>query len=114
MGAGQLLYPAAAAALWLPYCLLLVGQGAAYPLCQSLANKNASVDGPYAMALTGFIHQVIAACCGGIASLLRPGQPGPFTLMCITLAILAVSIYLPGHRQRPQPAIKVKPGIVGK
>ncbi|AHF69551.1 hypothetical protein PCH70_43980 [Pseudomonas cichorii JBC1] len=97
MGAGQFLFPAAASSLWLPYCLLLVGQGIVYPLCQSLANQSASVSGPYAMALTGFIHQAMAACCGLIASVLPSGQPGPFTLVCIVLAILAWGIYTQGR-----------------
>ncbi|MBX8544847.1 MFS transporter [Pseudomonas cichorii] len=97
MGAGHFLFPATASALWLPYCLLLFGQGIIYPLCQSLANQSAPVSGPYAMALTGFIHQAMAACCGLIASFLPSDQPGPFTLVCIVLAALALGIYSSGR-----------------
>ncbi|MBX8516978.1 MFS transporter [Pseudomonas cichorii] len=101
MGAGQFLFPATGSALWLSYCLLLFGQGIVYPLCQSLANQSTSVSGPYAMALTGFIHQAIAACCGLIAGVLPPGQLGPFTLVCIVLATLALCIYCAGRVKAP-------------
>lgn len=95
MSAGQLFLPALAISLILPYCILLVGQGIVYPLCQALANQNAAVSGPYAMALTGFIHQVIAAGCGLIASWLPAAQTGPFTLTCLLLVLAAWLIYLP-------------------
>ncbi|RMQ41252.1 hypothetical protein ALQ04_03944 [Pseudomonas cichorii] len=100
MVAGERLFPTTASALWLPYCLLLTGQGIVYPLCQSLANQNSTFSGPYAMALTGFMHQAMAAGCGLVASILPPGQPAHLTLACMGLATLALSIYLStGHRQ---------------
>ncbi|WP_122574680.1 MFS transporter [Pseudomonas viridiflava] len=99
MGAGQLIYPASGVALWLPYCLLLAGQGAVYPLCQSLASQNAPVKGPHAMALIGFIHQAMAACCALIASLLPKGDPAPFTLVCIALSALALAMYWLSERR---------------
>jgi MFS family permease len=94
MSAGPLLFPETANSLLLPYCILLAGQGIVYPLCQALANQNAKISGPYAMALTGFIHQAIAACCSLLASVLPPGQTGPFTVACITLALAALAIGL--------------------
>ncbi|SHN14087.1 Predicted arabinose efflux permease, MFS family [Pseudomonas asturiensis] len=93
MGAGQVFYPASAALLWLPYCLLLMGQGIVYPLCQSLASQSTPVAGPHTMALTGFIHQAVAACCALISSVLPEGHPAPFTCVCIALSALALSVY---------------------
>lgn len=95
MSAGQMFFPASAILLLLPYCILLAGQGIVYPLCQALASQSATVSGPYAMALTGFIHQVIAAGCGFVASLLPPAQTGAFTFTCLVLALAAWILYLP-------------------
>lgn len=101
MSAGPLLFSDTASSLLLPYCILLAGQGIVYPLCQALANQNAAVSGPYAMALTGFMHQAIAACCGLLASVLPPGQTGPFTVVCLVLALAALVIALWDKTKEP-------------
>ncbi|MBO0495372.1 MFS transporter [Pseudomonas sp. Marseille-Q1929] len=75
-----------AALLWLPYCLAVLGQSMSYPISLSLANDDSPVGGAYAMALSGFIHQFMAALIGGVASLLVTQQAWPLTLLCLTLA----------------------------
>lgn len=75
-----------AALLWLPYCLAVLGQSMNYPISLSLANDKSPVGGAYAMALSGFIHQFMAALIGCVASLLVTQQAWPLTLLCLTLA----------------------------
>lgn len=59
--------------LWLPYCLAVVGQAMNYPVSMAIANEKAPITGPYPMALCGFIHQLMAAAIGAMASIL-PGK----------------------------------------
>ncbi|TXY25975.1 multidrug effflux MFS transporter [Vibrio mimicus] len=75
--------------LWMPYCLAVVGQAMNYPISMAIANEKAPITGPYPMALCGFIHQLMAASIGAIASML-PGQHIWMTtgMMCL-LAIAA-------------------------
>lgn len=72
--------------LWLPYCLAVLGQSMSYPISLSLANDASPVNGAYAMALSGFMHQLMAALIGGGASLLVSQQAWPLSLLCLALA----------------------------
>jgi len=72
--------------LWLPYCLAVFGQSMSYPISLSLANDQSPVSGSYAMALSGFMHQLMAALIGGVASLLVSQQAWPLALLCVALA----------------------------
>lgn len=99
MAAGQLLFPSTVLALLLGYCILLAGQGFVYPLCQSLASQYSAASGPQAMALTGFTHQAIAACCSYIGGILPPGHTGLFTATCLILTLAALAIYSPVTEQ---------------
>lgn len=81
--------PSIALLFWLPYCFAVLGQSLIYPVSLSLANDGAPVGGAYAMALSGFIHQLMAAAIGGIASLLVGQQTWPLTLFCSLLALSA-------------------------
>lgn len=86
---GSVFAGALAVLLWMPYCLALVGQSMSYPISLSMANDQSPVSGAYAMALSGFMHQLIAALIGGVASLLVSEQAWPFTLLCVVLASTA-------------------------
>jgi len=57
----------------------------------AVANDRAPVSGAYAMALSGFIHQLMAAMIGGAASLLSSTQAWPLALFCSLLAVAAVA-----------------------
>ncbi|TWC75110.1 putative MFS family arabinose efflux permease [Pseudomonas sp. SJZ103] len=72
--------------LWLPYCLAIFGQSMSYPISLSLANDQSPVGGSYAIALSGFMHQLMAALIGGVASLLVSQQAWPLALLCVALA----------------------------
>jgi hypothetical protein len=75
---------------WLPYCVAVFGQSLNYPISLALANDGSPVGGAYAMALSGFIHQLMAAVIGGIASLIVSQQPWPLSLLCTLLALGAM------------------------
>jgi predicted MFS family arabinose efflux permease len=75
---------------WLPYCLAVFGQSLNYPISLSLANAGSPVGGAYAMALGGFIHQLMAAAIGGVASLIASPQAWPLSLLCTLLAVGAM------------------------
>jgi hypothetical protein len=75
---------------WLPYCFAVLGQSLNYPISLSLANEGSPVSGAYAMALSGFIHQLMAAVIGGIASLIASQQAWPLSLLCVVLALGAM------------------------
>jgi len=75
---------------WLPYCVAVFGQSLNYPISLSLANNGSPVGGAYAMALSGFIHQLMAAVIGGIASLIASQQAWPLSLLCTLLALGAM------------------------
>ncbi len=87
---GSLLATAVALLLWLPYCIAVLGQSLIYPISLSLANDGSPISGAYAMALSGFIHQLMAAIIGGIASLLVSQQAWPLSLLCSLLALGAM------------------------
>ncbi|MBT9302604.1 MFS transporter [Pseudomonas sp. TAE6080] len=72
--------------LWLPYCVAVFGQSMSYPISLSLANDHSPVGGSYAMALSGFLHQLMAALIGGMASLLVSQQAWPLAALCVALA----------------------------
>ena len=72
--------------LWLPYCLAVLGQSMSYPISLSLANDESPVSGSYAMALSGFMHQLMAALIGAVASLLVSPQAWPLAVLCVALA----------------------------
>jgi len=76
--------------LWLPYCVAVFGQSLNYPVSLARANDGAPVAGAYAMALSGFIHQLIAALIGAIASLIASPSAWPLALLCTLLAVGAV------------------------
>ncbi|WP_028622208.1 multidrug effflux MFS transporter [Pseudomonas sp. Ant30-3] len=75
---------------WLPFCVAVFGQSLNYPVSLSLANDGAPVGGTYAMALSGFIHQLMAAVISGVASLIASQQAWPLSLLCTVLAIGAL------------------------
>ncbi|MNF62675.1 Inner membrane transport protein YdhC [compost metagenome] len=75
---------------WLPYCLAVLGQSLNYPISLSLANDGAPVGGAYAMALSGFIHQLMAATIGAMASFIASAQAWPLSLFCTLLALAAM------------------------
>jgi MFS family permease len=83
---GSVLASGLAVLLWLPYCLAVLGQSMSYPISLSLANDESPVSGSYAMALSGFMHQLMAAVIGGVASLLVSQQAWPLALLCVALA----------------------------
>lgn len=87
---GSLQATAVALLLWLPYCIAVLGQSLIYPISLSLANDGSPVSGAYAMALSGFIHQLMAAIIGGVASLLVSQQAWPLSLLCSLLALGAM------------------------
>ncbi|OAJ46368.1 MFS transporter [Pseudomonas marginalis] len=72
--------------LWLPYCVAVLGQSMSYPISLSVANDESPVNGSYAMALSGFMHQLMAALIGGMASLLVSPQAWPLAALCVALA----------------------------
>ncbi len=101
MSCGTLLFAGHGAfLLWLPYCLILVGQGISYPLCQLLACQQVT-HGPQAMALIGLLHQLMAVVAGALVSLL-PTKSQALAIACLALALTA---WLYGRttqvRQRP-------------
>lgn len=57
-----------------------------YPISLSVANDESPVNGSYAMALSGFMHQLMAALIGGMASLLVSPQAWPLAVLCVALA----------------------------
>lgn len=85
---------------WLPYCVAVFGQSLNYPISLALANDGSPVGGAYAMALSGFIHQLMAAVIGGIASLISSQQAWPLSLLCTLLALGAMLcvIIAPGRK----------------
>ena len=83
---GSVLASGLAVLLWLPYCVAVLGQSISYPISLSLANDEAPISGPYAMALGGFVHQLMAAMIGGAASLLVSQQAWPLAVLCVALA----------------------------
>lgn len=92
---GSLAASSIALLLWLPYCVAVFGQSLNYPISLSQANDGAPIAGAYAMALSGFIHQLMAAIIGAIASLIAGPQAWPLSLLCTLLAVgalLCVSI----------------------
>ncbi|MFJ2712465.1 MFS transporter [Pseudomonas sp. NPDC087346] len=92
---GSLTASSIALLLWLPYCVAVFGQSLSYPISLSRANDGAPIAGAYAMALSGFIHQLMAALIGAIASLIAGPQAWPLSVLCTLLAVgalLCVSI----------------------
>lgn len=92
---GSLAASSIALLLWLPYCVAVFGQSLNYPISLSRANDGAPIAGAYAMALSGFIHQLMAAITGAIASLIAGPQAWPLSVLCTLLAVgalLCVSI----------------------
>lgn len=87
---GSLTASSIALLLWLPYCVAVFGQSLNYPISLSRANDGAPIAGAYAMALSGFIHQLIAAMIGAIASLVASPSAWPLALLCSLLAVGAM------------------------
>lgn len=87
---GSLTASSIALLLWLPYCVAVFGQSLSYPISLSRANDGAPIAGAYAMALSGFIHQLMAALIGAIASLIAGPQAWPLSLLCTLLAVGAL------------------------
>lgn len=90
MLAGSLTLSNIAWLFWLPYCLAVFGQSLNYPISLSLANEGSAVAGAYAMALSGFLHQLMASLIGAMASLLLSQQAWPLAALCTLLAVAAV------------------------
>ena len=87
---GSLAGTSLALLFWLPYCFAVLGQSLNYPISLALANDGSPVGGAYAMALSGFIHQLMAAVIGAIASLIASEQAWPLSLLCTLLALGAM------------------------
>ncbi|MFJ7282098.1 MFS transporter [Pseudomonas sp. NPDC099000] len=87
---GSLAGTSVALLFWLPYCFAVFGQSLNYPISLALANDGSPVGGAYAMALSGFIHQLMAAIIGAIASLIASQQAWPLSLFCTLLALGAM------------------------
>ncbi|OTA20522.1 chloramphenicol transporter [Xenorhabdus beddingii] len=81
--------------LWLPYCIALVGVAIIYPISMSVAIEKSPVGGAYPVALCGFIHQVMAAMIGAIASTLPSHYPWMTVVLILCLAVggLTCAIY---------------------
>ncbi len=90
MLAGSLGVSSFALLFWLPYCFAVFGQSLNYPISLSLANEGSPVPGAYAMALSGFVHQLMAAMIGAMASLLLSQQAWPLAALCSLLAVAAM------------------------
>lgn len=90
MLAGSLTLSNIALLFWLPYCVAVFGQSLNYPISLSLANEGSPVAGAYAMALSGFLHQLMAAVIGAMASLLLSQQAWPLAALCTLLAVAAM------------------------
>lgn len=86
MTTAVMLAPAYALLLWFPYCLIVYGQAINYPVSLSAACEHSLVKGPYAMAMCGFIHQLLAVLIGVIVSLLGIQQPLYLALIIFLLA----------------------------
>lgn len=90
MLAGGLALSSVALLFWLPYCFAVFGQSLNYPISLSLASEGSPVPGAYAMALSGFLHQLMAAGIGAMASLLSSQQAWPLAALCTLLAVAAM------------------------
>jgi MFS family permease len=90
MLAGSIALGSVALLFWLPYCFAVFGQSLNYPISLSLANEGSPVAGAYAMALSGFLHQLLASAIGALASLLLSQQAWPLALLCTLLAVAAM------------------------
>jgi len=87
---GSLVLGGIALFFWLPYCFAVFGQSLNYPVSLSLANEGSPVAGAYAMALSGFLHQLMAAVIGAMASLLLSQQAWPLAALCTLLGAAAM------------------------
>ena len=90
MLAGSLTLSNIALLFWLPYCFAVFGQSLIYPISLSLANEGSPVAGAYAMALSGFLHQLMASVIGAMASLLLSQQAWPLAALCALLGTAAM------------------------
>ncbi|MCP2070948.1 UNVERIFIED_ORG: Bcr/CflA subfamily drug resistance transporter [Pseudomonas lini] len=90
MLAGSLTLSSIALLFWLPYCFAVFGQSLTYPISLSLANEGSPVAGAYAMALSGFLHQLMASVMGAMASLLLSQQAWPLAALCTLLGMAAM------------------------
>lgn len=90
MLAGSLTLSSIALLFWLPYCFAVFGQSLIYPISLSLANEGSPVTGAYAMALSGFLHQLMASMIGAMASLLLSQQAWPLAALCALLGAAAM------------------------
>jgi predicted MFS family arabinose efflux permease len=87
---GSLTASSIALLFWLPYCVAVFGQSLNYPISLSRANDGAPIAGAYAMALSGFTHQLMAAIIGAMASLIASPQAWRLSLLCTLLAVGAM------------------------
>ena len=92
MIAGVWISSTTALLLWLPYGLVICGQAIIYPISLSQASEHSPVGGPYAMALCGFIHQVLAALIGAAVSVLGVQQPEALAGICLLLVVMVVGV----------------------
>lgn len=90
MLAGSVSLSSVALVFWLPYCFAVFGQSLNYPISLSLANEGSPIAGAYAMALSGFLHQLMASVIGAMASLLLSQQAWPLAVLCTLLAVAAM------------------------
>ncbi|MCP9267493.1 MFS transporter [Xenorhabdus sp. XENO-1] len=76
--------------LWFPYCIAIAGQAMIYPVSISLAAEKSPISGAYPVALCGFIHQIMAAVIGAIASMLLNQHIWMSTTLMFFLALAAL------------------------
>ena len=96
---GGIVAPALPLMIWLPYCLIVLGQAMNYPISLSMATDSSPASRPYAIALSGFMHQLIAAAIGGIASLISSQSSWHLSIMCLLLTAGAyLCLAFPGSK----------------
>ena len=78
--------PTYALMMWLPYCFIVFGQAINYPVSLSQASENTPIEGPYPMAMCGFIHQLLAAFIGMTVSLIDAREPLHLAFIFLLLA----------------------------
>lgn len=78
--------PTYALMMWLPYCFIVFGQAINYPVSLSQASENTPIEGPYTMAMCGFIHQLLAAFIGMTVSLIDAREPLHLAFIFLLLA----------------------------
>ncbi|NRD74938.1 MFS transporter [Shewanella sp. VB17] len=89
--------------LWLPYCFAVFGQAMSYPTSLAIANDKAPIASAHPMVLCGFLHQLMAAMIGTLASQLPINSfwAAPLLMFMLSVtALMCMIINLTGTRVR--------------